>query len=327
MNGINFPDPAVIRVADGWHAFATNARYNGNLMHVQMAHSPDFNTWAYRAGVDGMPQLASWIDPDSPRVWAPDVVQLADGTFMMYYTAAWKRKPNIHCVSYATSRNVDGPYTDPNRDSPWICPDAQGGAIDPAGYLNSDGTRWVVYKIRGNSLGHGGACGNTVGPIMSTPLMLQQVSSADGHIKIGSPVELVTNGVGDGPVVEAPSLTYLNGKYVLFFSSNCFASLFYDVSYAIASDIRGPYRKAGPLFVTGDMGMAAPGGLDIAVNGNHALWHGYVTHEAPEECIAKHRRFGKNSTDECVRNFNTGRAAFTGILSLDGNVVSVSHVS
>jgi hypothetical protein len=76
----------------------------------------------------------------------------------MYYTAALKSQPKLHCVSYATSKTVAGPYTDPSSQ-PWICPTAEGGAIDPAGYTNADGTRWVTYKIDGNAIGHGGECG------------------------------------------------------------------------------------------------------------------------------------------------------------------------
>jgi len=323
MAGQNFPDPSIIKVSDGWHAFATNAVVNGVTIHVQMAHSPDFESWTYRSGVDAMPTLASWIDASGPRVWAPDVSQLTDGTFIMYYTAALKSNTALHCVSYATSKSVDGPYTDPTGDTPWICPTAQGGAIDPSGYINSDGTRWIVYKVDGNAIGHGGVCGNTVAPIVSTPIMLQQVNAKDGHTKIGSPIQLITNGPNDGPVVEAPSLSYLGGKYVLFFSSNCFATTLYDVSCATASKITGPYNKYGPLFITGTDGMTAPGGLDIAVNGNHAIWHAYVKHIHPsdkEYCNPKHKT-------DCRRDYGSGRAAYTAILSQSGSLVSASTLS
>lgn len=83
MGGQNFPDPSLNRLADGWHAFATNSVVNGKLIHVPLAFSPDFIDWTYQSGVDAMPKLASWIDQSSPRVWAPDVNQLADGSFIM----------------------------------------------------------------------------------------------------------------------------------------------------------------------------------------------------------------------------------------------------
>lgn len=155
MGGQNFPDPALIRLSDGWHAFATNGKNNGKLVHVQQAKTPDFKKWTYRSGVDAMPKLASWVDANSPRVWAPDVVQLPDGSFIMFYCAASRFNTNLHGVSFATSKNVEGPYYD-SLTAPWIMNVSKGGAIDPAGYLNADGTRWVVYKVDGNAVGHGG---------------------------------------------------------------------------------------------------------------------------------------------------------------------------
>lgn len=44
MGGQNFPDPSVIRMSDGWHAFATNGIVNGKLVHVQVAYSPNYKT-------------------------------------------------------------------------------------------------------------------------------------------------------------------------------------------------------------------------------------------------------------------------------------------
>lgn len=35
---------------------------------------------------------------------------------------------------------------------PWICPQSQGGAIDPAGYTDTQGRRWVTYKVDGNAV-------------------------------------------------------------------------------------------------------------------------------------------------------------------------------
>ena len=49
----------------------------------------------------------------------------------------------------------------------------------------------------------------------------------------------------------------------MFFSSKCYNTEFYDVSYAVARDVLGPYEKAKvPLLVSGDKGgrMKSPGG-------------------------------------------------------------------
>ena len=300
MNGQNFPDPAVIKVGNSWYGFATNGKVNGKLIHVQMAHTSDFKNWIYDSGVDALPNLPSWVDPDKPRVWAPDVVQLDNGNFVMYYTAATAANKGLHCVGRATSTTVQGPYTPVPGESEkgWICDISKGGAIDPAGYKGPQGKRWVTYKVDGNAIGYGGTCGNqpTSGPnagkVIPTPIMLQQVD-ADGIHLIGSPKQLITNDQNDGPVTEAPSLSQMHdGTFVLFFSSNCYSTPLYDVSYATSKNIEGPYNKYGPLLVTGNHGLTAPGGLDLAVNGNHAVFHA---------------------------NYGSGRAMFTALISGKGN--------
>ena len=97
----------------------------------------------------------------------------------------------------------------------------------------------------------------------------------DGHTLRGSAIPVLDRGFYDGPLVEAPSLTRTStGKYVLFFSSNCFAGPLYDVSYAVANSITGPYVKTGmPFAVTGTAGLYAPGGLTVAADGKSVVFH------------------------------------------------------
>jgi beta-xylosidase len=203
----------------------------------------------------------------------------ADGKYVMYYSATPKGRSDRHCVGTAVATNPQGPYTP--QATAIACAYDKGGAIDPAGIRDSDGTYYVVYKIDGNNIGHGGNCNNGVAPIVSTPIMLQQLAS-DAITPVGSPIQILDRDDNDGPLVEAPSLIKVNGKYVLFFSSNCYASTFYDVSYAYASSIRGPYQKvhgneqpgvAAPLLKTGSYGLNAPGGATISKDGTKLFFH------------------------------------------------------
>ena len=156
------------------------------MLNVPVAYTPDFKTWTCRGQEDAMPKLAPWVNAKDPGVWAPDVTQLGDNSFIMYYTAALATKPSTHCLGYATSKNVEGPYVD-SAKQPWICPQSEGGAIDPSGFFDQKtGKRYIVYKVDGNSIGHGGECGNTVAPIVFTPIRIQQVDAKDGHTLKGS---------------------------------------------------------------------------------------------------------------------------------------------
>lgn len=135
----------------------------------------------------------------------------------------------------------------------------------------------MVYKIDGNSIGHGGNRNNGVEPLVPTPIMIQPME-ADGITPRGSPKQILDRSYADGPLVEAPSLVRSSeGIYVLFFSSNCFDGPYYDTSYATASHVMGPYTKSSsPLFVTGsgpNGELYSPGGTDVTADGKKIVFH------------------------------------------------------
>ena len=198
-----------------------------------------------------------------------------NSTFVLYYSATVASSPAQHCVGAATSSNIEGPYKP--SDQPFACPLEIGGAIDADGFFDPfTGSRYVVYKVDGNSLGHGGACKNGVEPLVPTPIYLQEVEE-DGVTTIGEPVSILDRTDDDGPLVEAPSMHVSNeGVYFLFFSSNCYTTTKYDVKYATATNISGPYTRAeGALLTTGDgPNLIAPGGPDVASDpGGYMVFH------------------------------------------------------
>ncbi len=190
----------------------------------------------------------------------------------MYYCAVSGTNGNKHCIAAATSSSIEGPYT-PEAD-PIACHTDEGGAIDPMGFQDEDGTRYVLYKVDGNSLNEGSER-------HPTPLMLQKLQG-DGLVPDGDPVPILDRDDEDGPLIEAPSLVKVDGTYYLTFSSNMYDSLDYDVSYATASAVAGPYTKAknpdAPLLVSGDPGsdgnLGGPGGADF-LDGGRIVFHAF----------------------------------------------------
>ncbi|KAJ0414813.1 glycosyl hydrolase [Aspergillus carlsbadensis] len=258
---INFPDPAVIQTPQGYYAFGTQS----NGVRVPIAHSDDFTSWTLVEGTDALPEpLPEWVRADNPQVWAPDVVQLDDGSFVMYLSAV-ASSSGKHCIGTATSASITGPFT--GQGSPLACHADEGGAIDASGFTDTDGTRYVVYKVDGNSL-------NGDGTTHPTPIMLQRLTR-DGIKREGDAVQILDRDEADGPLVEAPSLVKVDGTYYLSFSSNWYNSLNYDVSYATAAAVSGPYSKVqapdAPLLVSGDASdvgpLGGPGGADFLDQG------------------------------------------------------------
>ncbi|KAB5550895.1 glycosyl hydrolase family 43 protein [Coniochaeta sp. 2T2.1] len=199
-------------------------------------------------------------------------------------------QPRHYCLALATSPSPLGPFS-PSPE-PWACAQDRGGIIDPSGFLDpTTNKRYAVYKIDGNSVGNGGSCGNGVPPLKSTPIMLQEVDVRDGITKVGREREILDRGEWerDGALVEAPSLTYIpfsggggddegaggdggkgkRGMYVLFYSSHCWSEEGYDVNFAVAERVEGPYRRSrqNPLLKTGAFGLVAPGGATVVEPG------------------------------------------------------------
>lgn len=278
----DFPDPSVIRVGDTWYAFGTQSLYDYKNIRVQFASSKDFTTWTLHKNHDALDKLGAWVDTSNPLVWAPDVFQLDDGSFVMYYSATTNTAGNgaFHCVGAARSSSIEGPYNSVS-DEPLICPTDKGGAIDASAFRDIDGKRYITYKVDGNAIGHGGDCNNGVDPQVPTPLYIQQVNTDDGFSLIGDPHFLLDRDSRDGPLVEAPAIVrQSNGNYVLFFSSQCFTSEYYSTSYAVSDNgLFGNYTKAQfPLLVIGTpANVWGPGGADVDWDTQHMAFHGYAS--------------------------------------------------
>ena len=249
----------------------TSGRRDGHLACL-LGRSGSINHSNHSQGT-----LPPWVDAQNPQIWAPDILRREDGTFILFFSATTRSNPRLHCVGTAISDNIKGPYHS-NSDVPFACPLAQGGAIDASAFRDDDGTRYVLYKIDGNALGHGGSCGNTVEPLVSTPIMIQCVD-ADWTTPIGDPVQILDRDEIDGPLVEAPTMIKRDGTYYLFFSSNCYITSLYDTSYATSTSPTGKFTKAAfPLLISGTVKeTAGPGHADVDFDGVHIAFHAYAT--------------------------------------------------
>jgi beta-xylosidase len=98
--------------------------------------------------------------------------------------------------------------------------------------------------------------------------MLQKLKS-DMLKPDGLPDRILDRTNADGPLVEAPELVRSSeGIYFLFFSSGCTREPTYDLKYATATNIKGPYNRADePLLQTGDWDSHALGSAGLFPDG------------------------------------------------------------
>ncbi|KAM0336067.1 hypothetical protein ACHAPQ_004556 [Fusarium lateritium] len=270
----DFPDPSIIQVEDGsWVAVATNGGPAGDgYRKLQVATAKDLlGEWVLKQE-DALPDKG-WTTGEN--TWAPDIRRVDNGDYIVYLS------PEIvtgrHCIGVARSKNVTGPYK--YDAEPLICgPDDLKGAIDASGFKDpASGKLYLIYKLEGDA----------TGPTGGTPIMLQEVEG-DGITFIGEPVKIFDRiGSEDGVLVEAPNVVRLgNGKYVLFFSSHDFRDPLYNVKYAYADKLSGPYTRAPePLIAAPDFGLDAPGGATSNEAGDTLVFHGWCPDNKNVRCM------------------------------------------
>lgn len=255
----NFPDPDVAKFGDTYYAYATN---EGKNLPWATAPAPD-GPWTYQ-GTDAMPELGAWAKEG--RTWAPDVSQRADGRYLLYYTA-WHAASERQCIGAALSDAPGGPFV-PTSDEPLLCPLADGGAIDASSFTDSDGARYLIWKNDGNAIG------------AATWIHVQRVA-ADGVTFEGGATQVLRNDRDDeAGIIEAPVITKVDDKYVLFYSAGPYTTDQYGTSYAVADSIAGPYTKAYRFLMTTaslDGAVNGPGGADVLrdAGGDKLVFHGH----------------------------------------------------
>jgi hypothetical protein len=159
------------------------------------------------------------------------------------------------CISRATSADPAGPFVD-DSSSAFVCPVAQGGAIDPSVFVAPDGTPWLLWKSDGD-------CCN-----MPTTIYSQQLS-ADGLSVVGPAHRLIgATQSWEGNLVEAPSMIENANTYWLFYSGNLWGTDDYGIGVARCATVVGPCTK--PLdhawlssTVSGGQSDPGPGGAEF----------------------------------------------------------------
>jgi Glycosyl hydrolases family 43 len=245
----DFPDPTMILVGQTYYAYATNS-VAGN---IQIIDSTDLTHWT--AVGNALPSLPSWASAN--YTWAPAAAMI-DGAFVLYY-AVDVAGTGQECISVATSRQPQGPYTDEST-APLECQKPLGGSIDPASFIDTSGTPYLLWK--------------SGGPGSSKIWSQQLVPSGTSFAAGTNPTSLLTpDQPWEAGTVEAPNMVTTGGNYSLFFSGNDWNSANYAVGVASCVGPLGPCSDASPkpILSTGP-GVAGPGGESVFADTAGNFW-------------------------------------------------------
>ncbi|OKP91904.1 endo-alpha-(1-_5)-L-arabinanase [Paenibacillus helianthi] len=156
FNNVSVHDPSVIKVDDMYYVFGS---------HLASAKSKDLMDWTQvSSGVaDGnvlipnvteeLSETLSWAQTDT--LWAPDVIQLSDGKFYMYYNACKGDSP-LSAMGIAVSSKIEGPYKNKGiilksgmagtgDDGEIYDATKKPNVVDPDVFFDKNGKLWMVY--------------------------------------------------------------------------------------------------------------------------------------------------------------------------------------
>jgi beta-xylosidase len=263
----DFPDPSI--VVDGRRYLAVGSGSGGR--NVQMAVSRDLAHW--RVVGDVLPQLPSWAVVDSTLVWAPTLERVGDH-WVLWFTAR-DRASQRQCIGWASADVAAGPFRS-DATTPAVCQPSLGGSIDPEVFIDSDRSRWLLWKNDGN-------CCGIASNIWSAPL------ADDGTTLVGIPTAILAYSGGwqsaANPyrsTVEAPSMLRAKGTYHLFVSGNDFATTRYAVGEALCDAPSGPCRYVS-LYpnLASYADVAGPGGGSTFRDRGGRWWFVYAAWTSP----------------------------------------------
>jgi xylan 1,4-beta-xylosidase len=249
------PDPSVIRVGNEYWATATTSEW---APLFPLLYSRDLVNWEHVGNI--FERRPDWA---VGNFWAPELHE-HNGKFYVYYVGR-KRGGPLH-LAVATADKPTGPWTD---HGPLIGQAA--GSIDAFPVVDTDGTRYLIWKEDGNSRKQ------------PTPLWIQKLSD-DGLKLVGEMKELFRNDTTwENNLVEGPAVIRRGDYWYLFYAANacCGRACSYGVGVARAKNLLGPWEKyaSNPL-VIGDNTWKCPGHGTLVRDKDGADWFLYHAYNA-----------------------------------------------
>jgi hypothetical protein len=150
-----------------------------------------------------------------------------------------------------------------------------GGLINPIGFIDKDGSCYIIFKVDSNSIRHSRDCNNSITPLVPTLILLQKVED-DGFILIRDAVLILDCSNSSRPLVKAPNLILHSDIYFLFYSTHCFTDTEYNMHWVTLRLITDPYIKSGwKLFKTSNYALTSPSGGTVYKYSDKMLFHGF----------------------------------------------------
>lgn len=237
-------DPSVIKAGDTFYVFGSHlasAKSKDLMNWTQMTSSVSATNPLFLNGSANVyTELAEtfrWAQ--SNTLWAPDVRQLADGKFYMYYNACKGDSP-VSALGVAVADKIEGPYVNKGiilKSGMWGQPSYDGtiydalkhpNTVDPNVFFDNAGKLWMIYGS------------------YSGGIFIMQMNPANG---------MPLPGQGYGKRLMGGNHSRIEGAYVMYSPATAYYYMFasfggldanggYNMRVARSTNPDGPYVDA-----------------------------------------------------------------------------------
>ena len=270
-----FADPSVVSENNQFFGMAT-----GSLVPSAQG---DIASGPWTGAGPALTSKPSWATGGG--MWAPDLEQISASQWVLYFAAPVAGLDSgQRCIGAATGSSPLGPFT-PVAGGPLVCPGladtptaddtvpgrpiATAGVIDPSGFEDSDGTRYLLYKTQQ----------------LPSSLRIVRLNAAGTHVFSGATSRQLLR---SDRIVENPVVVKRGGAYILFASRGPYNKCSYETIW-----MRAPSLAANAfntvtqhlLLTPGNTdGVCGPGGGDVATaltGGQRMFFHGWLCGSGP----------------------------------------------
>lgn len=270
-----FADPSVLSENGQFYGMATGS-------YVPSAQG-DIASGPWMPEGPALSAMPSWATGSS--MWAPDLERISATEWVLYFSAPVAGLGSgQRCIGAATASSPLGPFT-PVAGGPLVCPGladtptaddtvpnrpiTNAGVIDPSGFKDSDGTRFLLYKTQQ----------------LPSSLRIVRLNAAGIHVYSGATSRQLLR---SDRIVENPVLVKRNGAYVLFASRGPYNHCTYETIWmranGLATNAFDTVTQHLLLTPGSTGGVCGPGGADIASaldGGQRLFFHGWLCGSSP----------------------------------------------
>lgn len=255
-----FADPTIRKFGDTYYLYATTDGNGNGYGPAQVWMSKDFQNWTN--------MTMSW--PATEVVWAPDVMQMPDGTYHYFYCQPCVLHEGVGQTPRGPWTNILGPA------DAVLVPDRfvhNAITLDGQTFVDDDGSVYIYFGTWGIYEGFG--CG---------------VARLGADMKSFTDKKLIPN-TEIKDFFEAPFVLKRGGTYYFMYSSGSCHDGTYRVQYATSTaGPMGPYEYKGCILETNaDQTVHGPGHHSILQDGDD-YYIVYHRHNNPRSTHGFHRQ-------------------------------------